>query len=648
MHAAGARERKQWAGLRFTPGELGDNPFQALSARLAPMLPNESITSRKLAEHLEANPWAIVQLAETALRRQPPWAELLMFVDQLEELFSVVAERYRGPFINLISSAVTAPRLRTVTTIRADLYHRCLEWPNLGRGLRDASFPLSAPGLAALFEIVTGPAALAALSFEAGLPARILEDTGTEAGALALLAFALHELYESRTVDGRLTRSAYDAFGGVRGAISGRAEDTFSSLPENVQTQLANVFRELVDVDDRGVATRRRVARARLVAAQGAAALVDAFVDARLLVTDRGPDGEPVVEVANEALLREWSRLEPWIAQIANDLRLWRQTEAAAAEWERAGRDPSHLWPHERLVLAQQMAAQLGIDPAMLAEPLKSFLRAEAERLLEELERLETSHYRRAEIGDRLDRIGDPRPGVGLRPDGLPEFIWCEVQSGVVTLEHNAGTFEVERFFIARYPVTYWQYRAFLDDPQGYRNERWWDGLQRQQEPGEQYRPIGNCPAENVSWYDAMAYCRWLSRRLSYEVRLPAEWEWQQAATGGQDKCDYPWGPTWHESGANTWESRLGRTTAVGAYPWGASAQAVLDLAGNVWEWCLNRYDQPEAPVGSAGTQSRPALRGGSWNLDRAFARCKGRHHERPDTRDSATGFRLVRVAPPE
>ena len=266
-------------------------------------------------------------------------------------------------------------------------------------------------------------------------------------------------------------------------------------------------------------------------------------------------------------MLREWPRLAEWIGERADDLRLWRQAQAAAAEWERSERNASHLWPHERLVPVQDTLSRLAIDRATLPEPARSFLRPEAERLLEELERPETSHYRRAEIGDRLDRIGDPRPGVGLRPDGLPDIVWCEIPAGAITLEGVNGRFEVGPFLIAKYPVTYRQYRIFLDDPTGYRDQRWWEGLQREAEPGEQYRPTGNCPAENVSWYDAMAYCRWLSARLGYEVRLPTEPEWQQAATGGNPGNEYPWGPAWVDGCANTDESRLSRTTAVGMYP---------------------------------------------------------------------------------
>ena len=81
-------------------------------------------------------------------------------------------------------------------------------------------------------------------------------------------------------------------------------------------------------------------------------------------------------------------------------------------------------------------------------------------------------------------------------------------------------------------------------------------------------------------------------------VRLPDEWEWQQAATGGDDRNVFPWGADWDAKAepwrANTFESRLGQATAVGMYPAGASPTGARDMAGTVWEWCLNKFDTPK------------------------------------------------------
>jgi formylglycine-generating enzyme required for sulfatase activity len=650
---AGSGERRQWTGLRFTPGEMGDNPFLALAVKLAPLLPDASLTPGKLCARLASDPAAIQTYAGDALAKQPDWAELLLFVDQFEELFSLVAEGYRAKFVELLAAVAEAPRVRTAVTMRADFYHRCLELPKLAELLREATFPLAAPGVAALHEMITRPAARAGLDFEEGLADRILGETGTDPGTLALLAFALHELYDARTPEGKLTHAAYDAFGGVKGAISKRAETTFERLPATAQALLGAVFRDLVEVNEQGIATRRRATLADIASSAEARELVDAFTDGRLLVTDRAPDGTSTVEVAHEALLREWMRLADWIRDIADDLRLVRQAETAAAEWARLGRDPNYLWKHELQVPLYKAFEQLGIDWAKLPEPSKSFVRPEAERLLEELERPEITHYRRAEIGDRLDHIGDPRPGVGLRPDGVPDIAWCDVLPGTVSLEANAGTFEVTAFKIAKHPITYQQYKLFLDHREGYADERWWQGLKHAEQPGEQYRPVGNCPAENVSWYDAMAFCRWLDARLresgvlqaGCQVRLPTEWEWQQAATGGQPNCEYPWGADWIEGRANTEESRLSRTTAVGIYPAGASHFGPLDLAGNVWEWCLNKHADP-ADV-SLGSEEARVLRGGSFDRARDGARCACRYGLRPDFRDDLIGFRVVLRSPP-
>jgi formylglycine-generating enzyme required for sulfatase activity len=168
---------------------------------------------------------------------------------------------------------------------------------------------------------------------------------------------------------------------------------------------------------------------------------------------------------------------------------------------------------------------------------------------------------------------------------------------------------------MARYPVTNAQYQAFIDAG-GYRSARqsllktvnnlwqgddWWRGLKRP-EPETSRWLQANRPRTNVDWYEAVAFSRWLSKQLGYEVRLPNELEWERAARG-RDGWQYPWGNAYESGRANideTWgndrvgEWNLGQTTAVGVYRHGASSEGVLDLSGNVWEWCLNQYEHPE------------------------------------------------------
>ena len=161
-------------------------------------------------------------------------------------------------------------------------------------------------------------------------------------------------------------------------------------------------------------------------------------------------------------------------------------------------------------------------------------------------------------------------------------------------------------------------------------------------EPGPQTgRP--NQPAINVTWIEALAYCRWLGSRLGCEIRLPTEWQWEQAASGGDRANDYPWGK-WQDLLANTRESELGRVTAVGLYLQGASAQGLMDLAGNVWEWCLNKFDSPKDNAIEGNV--RRVVRGGSWYDLRDYARCAYRLAHVPDLRNLNLGFRVVCVSP--
>jgi hypothetical protein len=641
-----------WLGLRFTPGELGPDPFQALSGKLAPMLP-DAPSAREVAQELDADPSTLVRLVERALAGRDARAEALLFVDQFEEMVTVVAEERQARFVEMLAAASQSSRLRIVGTIRADFYHRCIEAQPLLAGLlldRGAIVPLAVPGYPSLMAMIEGPARRAGLRFEDGLVEQLADQTVSRPGGLALLAFALHELYEARQDDGLLTRAAFDRFGGLTGVINTRAETTLARLPQAARDRLGPVFGQLVVVDEHGVATRHRAPREEVVGSSAdAAQLVAAFEQARLLVSDSAPDGASVLEVAHEALLREWQGLTGWIRERADDLRLMRQVETAAREWARQGHAPHYAWPHERLVPVYQALERLGRRDD-LHEPERSFVRPEWERLLAELERAETMHPRRAEIGDRLDAIGDPRPGVGVNPDGTPDIVWCDIPGGTVVLEKVEGEFDVSPFRIAKYPVTHRQYRAFVEAPDGYHSPGPWAGLHHnypsgEYPPGEQYRPIGDHAAENVSWYDAVAFCRWLSRRLALDVRLPDEWEWQQAATSGDRRNAYPWGADWDDSRANTWESRLGRTIAVGMYPRGRSAQEAMDLSGNLREWCRNEYEDPRGRT-KPESGGRRVLRGGSWNFARENARAAYRNDLDPGYRSYFIGFRVVCVSP--
>ncbi len=522
---------QDWEVLEFKPAEFGDNPFQSISFMLTPLLRQQGLRARDIERKLRAS-GGLSELVQHALDRRDH-AELVFFIDQFEELFTLCDESYRRPFIHMLSQSASTPHLRIIVTLRSDFSAHCIEDDKLAGLLKSGFYPLPPPRVAELHEMIIRPAALAGLRFEPeDLPWRILDDTGTEPGALALMAFALSQLYEARTQEDALTLDAYEQIGGVNGVLGKRAHETYEQLHAPAQDALGTGFKELVEVDaEHVVPTRKRAPLRRFEHDAAALDLINALIEARLLVRSGPEQDVPMVEVAHEAMLRHWGLLKDWIESRFDDFRLLRQVQLAAAEWERHERASHYLWLHERLAPVANMLDNL--QPA-LSPAEQEFVRPESDRLLEQIEHRDTSHQERVKIGDRLADIGDPRSGVGLNDDQLPDFVWCKVPSGKVTLEDDAGTFDVTTGYISKYPVTWVQYRCFLQADDGYANASWWKGLaERQDEPGQQYRELDNHPTETVSWYDAVAYCRWLSVKLGYEIRLPTEWEWQQAATGG-------------------------------------------------------------------------------------------------------------------
>ncbi len=269
--------------------------------------------------------------------------------------------------------------------------------------------------------------------------------------------------------------------------------------------------------------------------------------------------------------------------------------------------------------------------------------------LLDEINIIETQPKRRLAIGDKLAKLDDPRPGVGLDAQGLPDIYWVEIPAGqfIYGKVSEQQKLHLERFQVSRYPITNNQYQCFIDAG-GYTEERWWRDLKKP-EPKKSTWDQPNRPRTDVDWYEAVAFTRWLSAQLGQDIRLPTEQEWEKAARGEGGR-KYPWGDDYINGYANVDESRnkgekLGQTTAVGLYPQGHSPFGVSDMAGNVWEWCLNKGEHPEQIEPDTSGDSR-VLRGGSWFSPPGDARAALRLWGYPVNRGGSRGFRVVLSAP--
>jgi len=283
-----------------------------------------------------------------------------------------------------------------------------------------------------------------------------------------------------------------------------------------------------------------------------------------------------------------------------------------------------------------------------------------------------------------------------------PPFAWVEIPAGQVTLieKHSNDAylpkdkpqpFEVAEFAIAKYPVTNAQFALFVK-AKGYTQKQWWteagwqarldgwvwDSKARDWkktgmpwiEPRYWQEKTWNSdtqPVVGVSWYEAVAYCRWLGEQTKQSIMLPTETQWQYAAQGNTDWA-YPWGKDWRRSLCNNNVSRKNdaggrllalfknkpqginkhrpeghgkRTTSVITYySIGDSPFGVVDMAGNVWEWCLTEYHSGENDLYKKGAKT---LRGGSWKYGRSgYFRVSSRISNNPYGRNDNMGFRLA------
>lgn len=351
----------EWYVATMTPGQRPLDELEIALLRLA------SRQAEDLREHLERDRYGLLRAAELILPDKR--GELVLLIDQFEELFLLVAEEQkRRRFLDLLTSAATdlQSRVRIAISLRADYYDQPLNYQQFGELVRsnlETVLPLSAEELE---RAITKPTESASVEYEEGLVARIINDVLYQPGALPLLQYALTELFERR-IGRQLSHEAYEEIGGGIGALARRAEELYQEQDELGRESVRQMFLRLAGIGkdsetgSRGF-TCRRVARSELTASAPDADLLDELIDAfaryRLLTLNHDPTSRrPTVEVAHEALLREWARLGRWLNEAREDVRQERDVSRAAEEWDQHGRDESFLLRGTRLKQVEQWRA---------------------------------------------------------------------------------------------------------------------------------------------------------------------------------------------------------------------------------------------------------------------------------------------------
>lgn len=312
---------------------------------------------------------------------------VMLVIDQFEEIFTLAGVTDRINFLKLILGAIkfAGDRFKLILTVRADFVATCLEIPELAQILQQSSV-LVPPYLTEedYRSAVVKPAEQVGLKIESGLVELLLQDLDRSAGDLPLLQFVLQQLWENRQA-GKLTLSAYQQLGGMKGALEKRAQEVYENLDTEAQACARWIFLNLTQLGEGTEDTRRRINKSDLVVARYPAPLVartlQALMAAKLIVVnlDQGIHSgsgqsrsgdtpanddellleamkqEATIEVVHEILIRHWSTLRWWLEENRARLRSQRQIEQAALLWTQKGKSPDFLLRGVRLGEAEEI-----------------------------------------------------------------------------------------------------------------------------------------------------------------------------------------------------------------------------------------------------------------------------------------------------
>jgi formylglycine-generating enzyme required for sulfatase activity len=636
-------------------------------------------------------------------------ATILVSIDQAEEMTRVEGES-ADALADYLRAALTAiSPWQLAFTIRADAFDE-LQSHRRFQDLNARAYDLRAIRSFRFDSVVEEPAKRYGVEVGSALVDALVEDAPEE-DALPLLAFALQRLWHQYAASGTLTKDNYDKVGGLRGLIEDAAERALRligpeegvSLPSGpppkhrLDLGASTFVPALVQINDQGATIRRIAAWSTFNDEQQD--LLIRFDQWRLVVRKGEADGG-TVEVAHEALFREWTRLRGWLEPERARLDALRSLQIDASTWQRNGRDTAFLNHREkRLVEAvalddiERYKKHLGVvefDYLAACQAAERSARKRTRRvrdlvyvLLIGIIAVLIGWINQSPIKNMWrwywierpfakaniwDHVLDPQAELALEPkkpfwecdakahDYCPEMIVVPAgpfMMGSPSTEHRPNeqpqheVMIAKRFAVSKFEITFDEWKTCVDygecDPDVSDHE-WGRGRR---------------PVIYVTWDHAQQYVTWLSKMTGRPYRLLSDTEYEYAARG-ETQTDYPWGKVIGQDHANCngcgsqWDNK--QTAPVGSFA--ANGFGLYDMVGNVLEWvqdCYHPSYEVETPQGKidaptnesvwvGGDCSFHIVRGGSWDGGTDNVRSAFRVGGVANTRDGNLGFRVGRT----
>jgi hypothetical protein len=359
----------------------GPDPIESLAVALskAVNISQGASALTDLIAEFQKNEKILHLIARQSLPDNAPDVRLVVFVDQFEEIFTLCdKDELRHALVtNLLYAAKVAQgQTLVILTMRADFYGKCAANVELAAAMSDHNFLVGPMTDDELRRAIERPTQLVGCEFDAGLVDLLVQDVRHQPGALPLLQHALLELWNKRE-GRRLTVEAYQEIGKLEGALQRRADDTLKAFSQDERELCRRTFLRLTQPGEGTEDTKRRASMQELLSWSGQSAaeeqIIQRLADASLLTTEGDPSQKDAfVEVAHEALIKNWPQLRTWIDADRAGLHTRTRLTEAARDWKNSDRDPAYLYSGGRLLIAEEWA---GSHAGELSSDEAEFLR---------------------------------------------------------------------------------------------------------------------------------------------------------------------------------------------------------------------------------------------------------------------------------
>jgi formylglycine-generating enzyme required for sulfatase activity len=580
---------------------------------------------------------------------------LVLFLDQMEELFTAHTPDQAKQFLQVLYQAAQDGALWVLSTIRSDHLHHCHAHPDMLRVLRGPGhYPLGPIEPFMLPDLIAKPALCAGLSISDHLVRRIVHETmpkgGDERGAdqsyLPLLAFVLNHLFAKRA-DHELSERVYQDVGGVAGAVAHHAGQVEIELHRMLGGQasqlLAKLFESMVIVSAEGLPTRRRPLFAQLPSDMRVA--IEVLVKKRLLRTE-GQGEQSTVSISHEKLFEAWPSLKDYVAKNKKKLMDRTLLESRAKKWVDMGKPwfsgLAAGWEYRDFRRAGMIATPEIRDYFYASHRMHWIVNGAMAVVMVLIAETTWLWQKGYSVDQAMLKVKSlfvsihVEPAMQLVPAGIFQ------QGNILGLgkygDQPTRKVTIKLFAMGKYEVTFEEYDRFaIATGRSLPNDQGWGR--------------GRRPVINVSWDDTVAYADWLSKATTKQYRLPTAHEWEYAARSGGKDDTFAGTSDSGQLGAYAIfaDNSHDRTSAVGERM--PNGLGLYDMSGNVWEWTEGCYPMDFAErlvvesleTGRGGMKCTfRMIRGGSWGEEFQNLTTFGRNWDNPANRSSGVGFRLV------